>query len=176
MSGAAAKSERVSAKVGAAIGAACGLLVALLWVLGMLRPLDLRIHDWRYRLRGAIPASDRIALVEIDSRTLSVFGDAWPLPREHYAIAIDALENAGVQAIALDLLFLGDSPKSPVGDQLLASVTAAHANVVHSIAFQRSDGSLGGLLGPEVDSTALIRHGRPISRQRLAVAQGALRS
>jgi serine phosphatase RsbU (regulator of sigma subunit)/CHASE2 domain-containing sensor protein len=171
VSGAVAKSERVSARVGAAIGAVCGLAVALLWVLGLLRPLDLRIHDWRYRLRGAVPASDRIALVEIDSQTLSVFGDVWPLPREHYAIAIDALQRAGVQAVALDLLFLGDSPENPVGDQLLASVTGAHANVVQSIGFQRSDGSLGGLLGPEVDSVALIRHGRPISRQRLAAAQ-----
>lgn len=163
--------ERVSPRLGATIGAACGLLVALVWALGLTRPLDLRLHDWRYRLRGPVPASDRIALVEIDDQTLGSFGDAWPLPRENYAIAIDALENAGAQAIGVDLLFLGDSAEDPIGDAMLASVTAAHDNLVQSIGFQRTDASLGGAIGPATDSSALIQHGRPVSRQRLAVAQ-----
>ena len=64
--------ERVPARVGAMIGAGCGLVVAIVWALGLLRPLDLRLHDLRYRLRGPIPASNRIALVEIDDQTIRV--------------------------------------------------------------------------------------------------------
>src|SRR5437867_5902088 len=130
--------------MGAMIGAACGLIVAVAWALGLMRPLDLRLHDWRYRLRGPVPASDRIAIVEIDDQTIRAFGDVWPLPRRNYAIAIDALENAGAQAIAFDLLFLGDNAEDPAGDQLLASVIAAHDNLIPAIGFQRSDVSMSG--------------------------------
>ena len=163
--------ERVPARTGAMIGAGCGLLVAVVMALGVMRPLDLRLHDWRYHLRGPVAASNRIALVEIDDETIRVLGDVWPLPRRNYAIAIDALENAGAQAIALDLLFLGDNAEDPIGDQLLASVTAEHDNLIQAIGFQRSDASLSGQMALVADSSALIRHGRPVSRQRLAVAQ-----
>ena len=163
--------ERVPARLGAILGTSCGVLVALIWLFGGLKPFDLRLHDWRYRLRGPVAASDRIALIEIDDSTLRVYRDVWPLPRKNYAMVIDALENAGVQAIGLDLLFMGEIPDDPVGDQMLAAVTSAHQNIVHSIGFQPNDASLGGALGMPVDSTALIRHGRPVSKQRLAVAQ-----
>jgi adenylate cyclase len=163
--------QRVPARVGAVLGTACGVLVALIWSLGALRGLDLRLHDWRYRLRGPIPASDRIALIEIDDQTLRAYKDVWPLPRETYALVIDALANAGVQAMGIDLLFLGENHEEPAGDQMLALVTAERRNLVHAIGFQSAGTSLGGLLAPPVDSAALIRHGRPVSRQRLAVAQ-----
>jgi CHASE2 domain-containing sensor protein len=163
--------QRVPARLGAVIGTSCGVLVALIWFFGGLRPLDLRMHDWRYRLRGPVAASDRIALVEIDDRTLRVFRDVWPLPRENYAMAIDALANAGAEAIGVDLLFLGENSEDPTGDEMLAAVTAAHPNLVHSIGFQPTDASLGGALAIPADTTALIRHGRPVSRQRLAIAQ-----
>ena len=153
------------------IGAVCGLLVALVWAAGGTRFLDLRLHDWRYHLRGAVPASNRIAIVEVDDQTIRVFGDVWPIPRRNYAIAIDALENAGAQAIMFDLVFLGDDRTDPVGDQLLASVTAQHDNLIQAIAFQRRDASMSSQMAVVSDSTELIRHGRPVSRQRLASAQ-----
>ena len=163
--------ERVPARVGAMIGAACGLLVAVVSALGPMHSLDLRLHDWCYRLRGAVPATDRIAVVEIDDETIRAFDDVWPLPSRNYAVAIDALENAGAQAIAFDLLFLGESDVDPAGDQLLASVTAEHDNLVHAIVFQRSDASMSGKMAQVADSSALIRYGRPVSRQHLATAQ-----
>jgi CHASE2 domain-containing sensor protein len=162
----------VPARLGAAIGVSCAALVALIWVLGGFRGIDLSLHDKRYRLRGPIPGSDRIALVEVDDVTLRVF-KKWPLPRENYALAIDALTKAGAEAIGLDLLFIGPNPNDPKGDDMLAAVTAAHPNVVLAIGFEPNDASLGGALGIPADSTALIEHGRPVSRQRLAVAQSA---
>jgi serine phosphatase RsbU (regulator of sigma subunit)/CHASE2 domain-containing sensor protein len=163
-------SQRVPARLGAIIGASCAAVIALIWLLGGFKALDLRVTDWRYRLRGPIPASDRIAMVEIDDQTLRAFGEKWPLPRENYALAIDALTNAGAQAIGVDLLFVGKNPEDPDGDQLLAAVTAAHPNLVHSIGFQPNDASLGGAYTIRSDSSALIQHGRPVSRQRLATA------
>src|SRR6185503_17687948 len=126
----------------AMIGAACGLIVAVTGALGLLRPLELRLHDWFYQLRGPVPASDRIAIVEIDDQTIRAFGDVWPLPRRNYAIAIDALENAGAQAVLFDLLFLGDNAEDPVGDQLLASLIAEHDDLIPAVNFQHSDISM----------------------------------
>ncbi len=163
--------ERVAAKKGAMIGAACGLLVAVVWAVGGIRPLDLRLHDWRYHLRGPVPASDRVALVEIDDQTIRAYGGAWPLPRRTYAVAIDALESAGALSIAFDVVFLGADPQDPVGDQLLASVTAQHDNLIHAISFQRSDGSRAIRRAVGADSSELARHGRPPSGRRLANAQ-----
>jgi CHASE2 domain-containing sensor protein len=157
--------------MGATIGAACGLIVAVVWALGVLRPLDLRLHDWFYQVRGPVRASDRIAIVEIDDQTIRALGDVWPLPRRHYAVAIDALENAGAAAVAFDLLFLGESGEDPVGDQLLASVIAQHDNLVPAIGLQRSDAPITSEMALAADSSALIRFGRPVGRQRLAVAQ-----
>jgi CHASE2 domain-containing sensor protein len=164
--------QRVPARLGAAIGTLCGAVLALVWVLGGFKGLDLTLHDLRYKIRGPVPASDRIAMVEIDDVTLRAFRNVYPLPRETYAIAIDALTSAGAEAVALDLLFMGTNRDDPKGDAMLAAVTAEHANVVLAIGFEPNDVSLGGALGIPADSTALIEHGRPVSRQRLAVAQG----
>ncbi|MGH7740711.1 MAG: CHASE2 domain-containing protein, partial [Candidatus Eiseniibacteriota bacterium] len=163
--------ERVPARLGAAIGAGCGILVALLWLLGAFRPLDLRLHDLRYWLRGPTPASDRIALIEVDDQTLRAYRGVWPLPRENYALVIDALETAGAQAIGFDLLFLGQDSQDRDGDQLLATLTGGRDNIVHAISFLPGDLTLGGVATQPSDSVALIRHGRPVSHQRLAVAR-----
>jgi CHASE2 domain-containing sensor protein len=147
----------------------------LIWLFGGFKSVDLRAHDLRYRLRGPAPASNRIAMVEVDDLTLHEFDDVWPLPRRYYAIAIDALTSAGAQAIAFDLLFFGETrdPQThdlSVDDQILAAVTAEHPNLVTAILFNPNDASLGGAIGMPADSTTLIRHGRPVSQQRLAVA------
>jgi len=165
--------ERVSARKGAMIGAICGLVVALAWAVGATRFLDLRLHDWRYHLRGAKPASDRIAIVELDDQTLGsdLFKDVWPIPRRYYAMAIDALENAGAQAVMFDLVFQSNDPTDSLGDQWLASITSEHDNVIQAIAFQHRDAPMSGQMAAVSDSAELIRHGRPVSQQRLASAQ-----
>jgi serine phosphatase RsbU (regulator of sigma subunit) len=163
--------DRVPTWTGAWIGARFGLIVGLLWMIGAFHQLDLRLHDWRYRLRGPMPASDRIALIEVDDATLRAYQGVWPLPRENYAVVIDALENARAQAIGFDLLFFGENREDAAGDHLLATLTAGHDNVVHSISFLPGDVTLGGGPTGPSEKLALIKHGRPVSRQRLAIAR-----
>jgi len=164
--------ERLPVRLGALLGLGCAALLGGLWLLGAFHQFDLRFHDARYRLRGNVPASDRIALVEIDDATLEAYGGEWPLSRSTYAILIDALAGAGAQAVAFDLLFLGENGADETSDQLLAAVTASHENVVHAISFLREDASLGGQEAGGGDArVALIRHGRPVTRQRLPLAR-----
>lgn len=164
--------ERLRLRLGALLGLGCAALLGGLWLLGAFHQFDLRFHDARYRLRGNQPASDRIALVEIDDATLEAYRSEWPLPRSTYAVLIDALAEAGARASGFDLLFLGENAADPASDELLAAVTGAHENVVHAISFLREDASLGGQeAGSGAARAALIRHGRPVTRQRLPLAR-----
>ena len=173
MSGA-ASGDRLPARVGAAIGAACGLVIGLLVLFGLLHGYDLRIQDAFYKIRGPVHASDRVAVVEIDDQFLRSKDIIWPLPREYYAMAIDALETAGAQAIGIDVMFLGEIAKDPTGDAMLASIAHTHDNLVLGINFARNDGSLSAAFGASADSIDLIRHGRPVTRQRFATAQSVV--
>jgi serine phosphatase RsbU (regulator of sigma subunit) len=110
-------------------------IAALIHLSGVLSALDLKLLDLSYRARGERGASPDIAIVEIDEETIAAYGHKWPLPRNTYALLIDALEEAGARAIAFDLLFIDANTENPQYDQLLASVTAAHPNVVHAIGF-----------------------------------------
>jgi serine phosphatase RsbU (regulator of sigma subunit) len=164
--------QRLPVRLGSLLGLGSAALLGLLWLLGAFDSFDLRFHDLRYRLRGPQPASDRIALVEVDDATIEAYGGAWPLPRQAYAVLIDALAGARAQAAGFDLLFLGENADDAQGDALLAAVTAEHENVVHAISFLRAEASLGGQeAGSAGARAALIRHGRPVTRQRLPLAR-----
>ena len=163
--------SRLPLRHGLLAGFGLGAVLAVLALTGAFELLDLRLHDWRYRLRGPLPASDRIALVEVDDATVAAY-HVWPLPRAAYALLVAALEQGGAQAAGFDLLFLDDVADDAGGDRLLAGMTQGQDNLVHAITFQPEDASLGGgastTPGPE---DALMRHGRPVTRQRLAAAR-----
>lgn len=153
---------RLEAVHGVGIALACWAVLALLHVFGAFTIADLGILDVHYGIRGEQPASDRLALVEIDDETIAEYGQ-WPLPRETYAVLIAALEEAGARTIGLDLLFLGEDD-NPEGDRLLAGLTSLQQNVVHAMAFVPEDPAMGGGAATAPFQEALImRHGLPFS-------------
>ena len=155
---------------GALLGLTAGALLALVNALGMFDAFDATLFDARYQLRGRQRAPDQVALVEVDDATVSGYG-RWPLPRESYALLIDALSTAGARAIGFDLTFIGGTERDTTADGLLAAVTHAHDEVVHAIGFApRSSGMGGEIELPSSTIPDLIRHGRPISRQHIVHA------
>jgi adenylate cyclase len=166
--GTATATRRLPVLHGVAVALGCWAVVAALSLAGAFAPLDLRIHDWRYWLRGQVPASDRIALVEVDDATIAAY-HAWPLPRQTYALLLMALEESGAQVVGFDLLFLG--PSDVEGDRLLASVTADRTNVVHAIAVSPEDLSMGAGEASIDRRQVLLRHGRPFTASRVAGAR-----
>lgn len=145
---------------GVGVALACWALLALLHAAGAFQTLDLRLYDWRHLLRGPRPASDRIALIEIDDATLAAYDGRWPLPRDAYAAMLVALEEAGAQAIGVDLLFLGTDPEQSEADLLLATVSAWYPNLVHAVSFVPEDPGLhGGIALAPGALAGLRRHG-----------------
>jgi len=126
------------------------LLLAGLSLAGLFEAFDLRLLDWRFRLRGERPASEALAIVGVDDATIRAYG-AWPMPRDSYALLLTILEEAGARAIAFDLQFPADKNQDPEWNRLLTHVTSSHDNVVQAIWFHATDSARhADPLSPEV--------------------------
>jgi adenylate cyclase len=71
---------------------------------GLLARIDLAVYD---RLLAAVPLrppSDRVAVVEVDERSLAQVG-RWPWPRDRTAELLDRIRALGGAAVGLDILF-----------------------------------------------------------------------
>ena len=66
--------------------------------------IDLAVYD---RLLAAVPLrppSDRVAVVEVDERSLAELG-RWPWPRDRFARLLDRLREMGAAAVGLNVIF-----------------------------------------------------------------------
>ena len=84
---------------------------------------DQTVGHWDY------PPDPRLVIVAIDERSLRQLGQ-WPWPRSTHARLIDKLEQAGVQRIALDLMFPEPDRKDERQDRELAAAIKRSGKVV----------------------------------------------
>jgi adenylate cyclase len=127
----------------------CGLAPALLTVaIALYRPpilaqLDLRVYDAMLRSAPAKPRADRVAIVDIDERSLAAFGQ-WPWRRDLVGRLISRIRANGASIIATDIVFAEPDRadvSSPVrnSDAALASVMAeGHAILGYAFTFDQS--------------------------------------
>lgn len=71
---------------------------------GLFGFLERAMFDYRIRNRGTRPTSDKVGLLAIDEKSIQKFG-RWPFTRSVYSDVFSNLKKAGVQWIALDVLF-----------------------------------------------------------------------
>lgn len=117
-------------------------LLALAWLIGLPAAFGDLIGDKRF-LWQKRPASETIALVEIDAPSLARVG-VWPWPRRHHARLIAQLEAAGVGDILFDVDFSARS--NPVDDAAFAeALTKAGGSVVLASFQQRAGDHNRGL-------------------------------
>ncbi|HVP52410.1 MAG TPA: adenylate/guanylate cyclase domain-containing protein [Terriglobales bacterium] len=72
--------------------------------LSLLKTVELRSLDARFKMRGARSYDPRIVIVAIDENTLRKLG-AFPVSRDAYARLIDKLHAGGARTIAFDIDF-----------------------------------------------------------------------
>lgn len=65
---------------------------------------ELQTLDFRFKIRPAIPVTEKIAIIEIGDDTIKKIGQ-FPLERTYYAAIIKALSDAGAKAIVFDIFF-----------------------------------------------------------------------
>lgn len=65
---------------------------------------ELDTLDMRFRLRPAIPASDKVVFIEIGDDTIKQLG-RFPFDRSYHALLIKALSEYGARAVMFDIFF-----------------------------------------------------------------------
>ena len=74
--------------------------------------LDNRLRDFLFILRGPVPASSNIVIIDIDEKSLKAEGQ-WPWPRNRVAQLIQNLSDADAGIIGLDMVFAEEDKRSP---------------------------------------------------------------
>ena len=110
-------------------GGVAALLMAIALQWGVLYPIEQLAYVGLFRIRGPIPWSEQIVVIEIDEATLDALSQ-FPLARHHYARLLNQLEAAEPTAIAFDILFAEASEDDPAFADAVFSqgqVVLAHA-------------------------------------------------
>jgi len=74
--------------------------------------LDNRLRDFMFIIRGELPASKKVIIVDIDEKSLQKYGQ-WPWSRDILANLFYKLSDAGAGIIGLDIVFAEADRTSP---------------------------------------------------------------
>lgn len=143
--------------------------------------LDLKIYDAMLRTAKTKPASDRIAIVAVDDRSLSEIGQ-WPWPRDVMARLIDRIRDLGARVVALDLLlaepdrYNRDRPNgSPTTDSMLAaSLSRGRVVMSYAFTFEPASANDGGCVIHPIDVLAAQGAGGASPVEELFTATGVV--
>lgn len=104
------------------IATLCGLIItvtiAILYVFGLLGPIEFSLSDWLMRLRGPLPPPSDIAIIEIGQESIGTI-QKWPIPRDVYARLVRVLADAGARSVGISIMFPEQS--TPAADNDLAA-------------------------------------------------------
>jgi|GEM_PF-1558987 len=129
------QSHRTQARIvrGLILGAICGCLVLLFTAAGWFKGIERATLDAMFWIRGRIPPSQHVIIVEADESTLARYGP-WPFPRSIYADLTRELHRMGAKTIVFDIQFSTPS-NNPQDDQAFARASQEAGNVIQAGVF-----------------------------------------
>jgi adenylate cyclase len=77
-----------------------------------LQSIDNSLRDYMFHIRGELPKSENIVIVDIDEKSLKEIGQ-WPWSRDVVSNILINLTNAGVGIIGFDIVFAEEDRTSP---------------------------------------------------------------
>ncbi len=77
-----------------------------------LQSLDSSLRDMFFQIRGEIPTSDQVVIIDIDEKSLAQLGQ-WPWERDQVAQLLEKLAENGAGIIGLDMVFAEADKTSP---------------------------------------------------------------
>ncbi len=103
-----------SKKVRIAIGAVITSIFCLLLFFSpaFITLIELKLYDFRFRLRGALTPPDNVVIAAIDEKSLKQLG-RWPWSRKILADLVDRLAEADAAVVAFDVIFPEPEPNDP---------------------------------------------------------------
>lgn len=93
----------------------------------ILKGIDLKMRDVRFRLRKGMKPDPRIIVIAIDQKSINELG-RWPWPRTVMAKLIERLSDYGAKVVAMDVVFSERS--DPKADRELADAIRTAGNVI----------------------------------------------
>lgn len=105
-------------------------LSALLYATRALNLFELKAFDLYSRLLNPARSSDRIAIIEVDQRSIDALSGEninWPWPRQMYAPIVEYLSEA--EAVFIDILFTEPSSYGQEDDFILAEAIGKASNI-----------------------------------------------
>jgi len=108
------------------LGLAVGLLIIGIYSTPLLTRLEYISLDLLFKLRGPLPVSEKIVMIDIDDHSLDEIG-RWPWSRDYHATMITILNKLGAKVIILDILFT--EAEKGINDQVLAAAIQKAGNV-----------------------------------------------
>jgi adenylate cyclase len=129
------------------------ILALFLGFSDLFRTLELNLVDLRFRIRGTIPVNNSpIVIIAIDDQSDESTPSRWPWPRSYFARVVENLEEAGVKAIGLDVLFDEADQNGPEHDAMLAEILQRYDNIVLTGKLERTSdvttGTIQSLVKP----------------------------
>ncbi len=96
----------------------CTILSCLIWYsLGEKKPaafisIDSKISDAMFRLRGPLPTTGEVVIIDIDEKSLSDHGQ-WPWSRKIVAELVEIIDKADAKVFGFDFIFAEKDRTSP---------------------------------------------------------------
>lgn len=116
-----------------------GAFVSILLAAGLndlFQAWEWKTLDFRFQLRGPIPTSPSLTLIDADDASANQYG-RWPWDRTVHAEMIRLLAREKVRVAAYDILFA--HPADPDGDRQLAAAVETAGNVIFPAAVSLPD-------------------------------------
>jgi adenylate cyclase len=108
--------------------------ILLAVIIGQLTPLlnlELSLLDYRFKIRGTLSVTDSpVVILAMDDQSDESTPHRWPWPRSYFAHVIENLNEAGVKAIGIDVIFDQPDINGQQSDSLLAAALGKYNNVV----------------------------------------------
>lgn len=105
------------------------------WSPTLLKEVDLRYSDFRFKLRGDVKPGPSVAIVAIDERSINQLG-RWPWSRRHLAEFIEKLADYRPKVVAFDMTF--SEPESDDADRAFGTALEKGRNVILGYFFRES--------------------------------------
>jgi len=88
------------------------LILSYLYIPKTLESFDNRLRDYMFVLRGEVPHSNNIVIIDIDDKSLEKVGQ-WPWSRNKLSDMLVNLTESGVGLIAFDIVFAEEDRSNP---------------------------------------------------------------
>ena len=113
--------------LGIAIFASVITFSLYLFQIQLLKSIDLKLRDVRFRLRKSIPSEKKVVIVAIDSKSINELG-RFPWDRKLIAKLVANLKYYGVKTVAFDIVFSEVSNRE--SDKVLTNSLKSANNVI----------------------------------------------